>query len=124
MHHELQARHPGPRGLQAQEMEVLHTRRGAAHQELQVAALAVPAQLPVAAAPTAHRHAATEQPHGALVAHALPHAACVRVAPRFRSLVRQSAARHDRGWRRQCRRPVERHRAARASPPQGSLVLV
>lgn len=45
LHHVVQARHTGPPELQAEEMEVPDTRRGAEHKELQVATLAAAAQL-------------------------------------------------------------------------------
>ena len=57
--------------LQAQALAVLHPGRGAAHQELQVAAVADVAQLQQRRAPPADRDAASEQPHGALVPNAL-----------------------------------------------------
>ena len=67
---------------------LLHPRRGAAYQELQEPAVAAAAQLQQQGAPPAHRHAAAEQPHGAVVPHALPHARCLpgNECPTFRSL--------------------------------------
>ena len=70
---------------------LLHPRRGATHQELQEPAVAALAQLQQQGAPPAHRHAAAEQPHGAVVPHALPHARrlpgnCQGSIPNFRGL--------------------------------------
>ena len=70
---------------------------GPEHQELPVPTLADTAQLLVPTPPAAHWHAPTEQSHGAVVSHALPHAASVRLTPRVQGVVRQPTHGHDRG---------------------------
>ena len=49
--------------------------RGSEHQELQEPAVADAADLQLPEKAPADRHSSPEQPHGAVVAHALPHAA-------------------------------------------------
>ena len=110
----LQAGHTGPQQLQAVQVGVLYPRRGPAHQELQVAALAAPAQLHLGRPPPPHGDAPAEQPHGALVAHALPDALRVRVAPRLQGVVLQPDGRHGGGHLGLQRRPGE---AAPQDPP-------
>jgi len=70
---------------------------GSEHKELQVTEVADAAQLPQPAPALADRHAAAEQPDGALVTDALPHAARLPVTPRLQGVVCQPAHRHDRG---------------------------
>ena len=86
---------------------------GAEHQELQVTALADAPQLLVATPFAADGNATAEQPDGAVVTHALPHAAHLPIAPRVQGVVRQSAHRHDRGKSR-----VQRQ--SHQTPPQGN----
>ena len=85
---------------------------GSKHQELQVSALADVAELQQSAPPAVDGHTATELPHGAVVAHALPHATRVPVSPRVQGVVLQPAVWHDRGQPRVQREP-------RQTPPQG-----
>ena len=50
---------------------------GTEHQELQEPAMADIAGVQQPASPATNRHPSAEQPHGAVVSHALPHADCV-----------------------------------------------
>ncbi len=52
---------------------------GSEYQELQIAAVADPTELPESATVVADWHTTTEQPHGAVVAHAFPHASCLSI---------------------------------------------
>jgi len=69
---------------------------GTKHQELQIAALADASELPQPASPLIDRNAITEQPHGALVSHALSNATCVRITSRIQGMVLKPTYGHDR----------------------------
>lgn len=97
VHHELPARGPGCALLQAQEVVLLDPGRGAQHQELEELAVADAADLQLAATAAVDGHAAAEQHHGALVAYALPHAACLQFAARVHVLVSEPTGAHGRG---------------------------
>ena len=70
---------------------------GSEYKELQVSALADAAQLPQSASAAADRDATAEQPHGAVVTDAFPHATRLSVPPRLQGVVCQPADWYDRG---------------------------
>lgn len=70
---------------------------GSEHQEFQEPALADPAQFQQPASPTVDWHSPPEQPDGAVVPHALPHASRLLVPHRIQGMVLQPSHRNGRG---------------------------
>lgn len=76
---------------------MLYFFQGSEYQELQVTALADTVEFSQSTSTSSNRYPASEQPDGALVTDALPHAARLSVAQRVQGMVLKSANRNDRG---------------------------
>lgn len=90
VHNIVQTGNSGPSEFQTEKVEISHPGRGTKHQKFQVTTVAAAVKLSNGTTAAADRNTSPEQSDGALVADALPDAACVPIPSGVQGMVLES----------------------------------